>query len=157
MYSTTRNTNILSSMSYFVFQRCIQKHGIQIFCCYSSLKVFNYPSFTQNVFHIHVCLSCLTGAEALSDCPLCDPGWYCDAPGLLTPRAQCDPGFVCYEGAYTSTPTDGMTGEICPAGGFCVIGKQKPDSQNYSVCWKLRRNINVNHWDLFPFKKVDGG
>ncbi|XP_071505048.1 uncharacterized protein [Diadema antillarum] len=63
-----------------------------------------------------------TGAGALTDCPQCDPGWYCDAPGLQAPRAQCDPGFICYGGAYTSTPTDGVTGEICPAGGFCVTG-----------------------------------
>ena len=60
---------------------------------------------------------------SLEGCDLCDPGWYCDAPGLTTPRAPCDPGYVCYEGAYTSDPTDGVTGEICPAGGYCPLGK----------------------------------
>lgn len=51
---------------------------------------------------------------------------YCDSRGLLQPRAQCDPGYVCYGGAYSSTPTDGATGELCPAGGYCVIGTFKP-------------------------------
>ena len=50
------------------------------------------------------------------------PSRYCDAPGLPTPRDLCDAGYVCYGGAYTSTPTDGVTGEVCPRGGFCIIG-----------------------------------
>ena len=47
---------------------------------------------------------------------------YCDAQGLPSPRAQCDPGYICTGGAYTSTPTDGTTGNICPAGGYCPSG-----------------------------------
>lgn len=34
---------------------------------------------------------------------------------------------MCYSGAYTSTPSDNVTGEICPAGGFCVIGSSKSE------------------------------
>jgi hypothetical protein len=60
----------------------------------------------------------------LSECPLCDPGWYCDAPGLKQPRAPCDPGYVCYGGAKESGPVDGVTGEVCPAGGYCTLGKE---------------------------------
>ena len=59
----------------------------------------------------------------MDDCPLCDKGWYCDAPGLLQPRGPCDPGYVCYGGAQESGPTDGVTGELCPAGGYCPLGK----------------------------------
>lgn len=58
----------------------------------------------------------------MTSCPLCDPGKYCDAPGLLSVRGECDPGFLCYSGATTSGPTDGTTGEVCPAGGYCVSG-----------------------------------
>ena len=65
----------------------------------------------------------LTGLTNMTSCPLCDAGKYCDAPGLLSPRGECDPGFLCYSGATTSGPTDGTTGEICPAGGYCVAGK----------------------------------
>ena len=50
------------------------------------------------------------------------PSRYCDASGLPTPRDLCDAGYVCLGGAYTSTPTDGVTGKVCPRGGFCIIG-----------------------------------
>ena len=66
-----------------------------------------------------------TDLEAMTDCNLCDPGYYCDTQGLLLPRAQCDPGYLCYSGAITSGPTDGVTGELCPAGGYCVAGKEE--------------------------------
>ncbi|RUS80253.1 hypothetical protein EGW08_011982, partial [Elysia chlorotica] len=56
-----------------------------------------------------------THLETLTDCNLCDPGYYCDTQGLLLPRAQCDPGYLCYSGAVTSGPIDGITGELCPA------------------------------------------
>ena len=49
-------------------------------------------------------------------------GYYCDGQGMASPRGPCDPGYICLSGAYTSTPTDGITGQICPAGGFCPEG-----------------------------------
>ena len=58
----------------------------------------------------------------MTDCHLCDPGMYCDAPGLLGPRAPCDPGYECWLGATTSSPTDGVTGDYCTAGGYCPLG-----------------------------------
>lgn len=63
-----------------------------------------------------------TNLQAMDNCNLCDPGYYCDAPGLLNPRDQCDPGYVCIEGATTSGPKDGVTGHLCPAGGYCLKG-----------------------------------
>ena len=51
---------------------------------------------------------------------------YCDSQGLPKPRSQCDPGYVCKKGAYTSTPTDGDTGSLCPAGGYCLVGSYEP-------------------------------
>lgn len=53
---------------------------------------------------------------------------YCDAQGLSIPRAQCDPGYVCFGGAYTGTPNDGVTGRPCPEGTFCVTGSFEFDS-----------------------------
>ncbi|CAC5381825.1 unnamed protein product [Mytilus coruscus] len=64
----------------------------------------------------------VSGLPSLESCPLCDPGQYCDAPGLLQPRAPCDPGYICILGATSSSPTDGVTGSLCPAGGYCVLG-----------------------------------
>lgn len=63
-----------------------------------------------------------TGLVDVLQCVPCPTGQYCDSPGLTSPRAPCDPGFVCYLGANTSTPTDGSSGEICPAGGYCPLG-----------------------------------
>ncbi|EDV28435.1 uncharacterized protein TRIADDRAFT_51343 [Trichoplax adhaerens] len=60
------------------------------------------------------------------NCTRCDPGWFCDTRGLMTPTGKCDAGYVCYRGATTSTPTDGVTGEICPTGGYCITGTGSP-------------------------------
>jgi len=35
---------------------------------------------------------------------------------------QCDAGFWCIEGAVRPDPIDGITGKICPSGGFCLKG-----------------------------------
>ena len=61
--------------------------------------------------------------KSAEECTACDPGYYCDAPGLTFPRGQCDPGYICKGGAVTSSPTDGVTGELCPRGGYCLIGR----------------------------------
>ena len=39
---------------------------------------------------------------------------------------DCDPGFYCDSGANTSQPTDGVTGNICPAGTYCPMGTSSP-------------------------------
>lgn len=62
------------------------------------------------------------GLSRVEECWPCPPGQFCDSPGLVTPRGPCDPGFVCYGSANTSTPTDQVTGEVCPAGGYCPLG-----------------------------------
>ena len=49
--------------------------------------------------------------ENVDNCTLCDPGKYCDTPGLMDVRGPCDAGYLCYRGAYTSGPVDGITGE----------------------------------------------
>ena len=38
------------------------------------------------------------------------------------PSGQCAAGYYCTQGANSSTPTDGVTGNICPAGKYCEIG-----------------------------------
>ena len=46
---------------------------------------------------------------ALSDCTPCTPGFYCGAPGLAAPTAECEAGYYCAEGSATATtrPTSG--------------------------------------------------
>ena len=38
------------------------------------------------------------------------------------PSGDCHGGYVCISGATTATPTDGTTGKICDAGGYCPVG-----------------------------------
>jgi hypothetical protein len=35
---------------------------------------------------------------------------------------QCNPGYYCTGEATVPNPTDGTTGNICPAGSYCVAG-----------------------------------
>ena len=62
------------------------------------------------------------GLKSADECTSCDKGSYCDAPGLTQRRGACDPGYICTGGATSSSPTDGVTGDVCPAGGYCLIG-----------------------------------
>lgn len=42
--------------------------------------------------------------------------------GLTQTSGPCSAGFFCTMGASNSTPTDGTTGDICPAGSYCEAG-----------------------------------
>eukprot|EP00057_Strongylocentrotus_purpuratus_P005060 XP_003730108.1 PREDICTED: uncharacterized protein LOC100892311 [Strongylocentrotus purpuratus] len=42
---------------------------------------------------------------------------------------DCDAGFYCVGGADNATPMGGDTGDVCPAGAFCVQG-----SSYYEPC-----------------------
>lgn len=61
-----------------------------------------------------------------TDCTPCPGGRYCDGIGRTEPTGLCDAGFYCRERAYTSAPPDGLTGGVCPSGGFCPIGTAFP-------------------------------
>jgi hypothetical protein len=55
-------------------------------------------------------------------------GYYCDGIGRTSPTDVCDAGFYCREKAYTSAPPDGLTGGLCPAGGYCPPGSATASS-----------------------------
>ncbi len=57
-----------------------------------------------------------------TDCAPCPGGKYCAGLGETSPTGICDPGFYCREKAYTSAPPDGLTGGVCPIGGYCPAG-----------------------------------
>ena len=60
---------------------------------------------------------------------ICKPGQYCPNQGLALPLANCSEGYYCLAGASSPNPTDGVTGNICPAGAYCPTG-----SHNYTLC-----------------------
>ena len=69
-----------------------------------------------------------TGAFSIDDCFLCPPGMYCEGSGIVQPTGLCSEGFYCLQGANTSTPIDGSTGDVCPIGNFCPLGSALPQA-----------------------------
>lgn len=67
-----------------------------------------------------------TGLQSSPDCLLCDGGKACTVPGLTKPNKNCSAGFYCELGATTTTPTDGVTGDVCPVERFCPVGTVQP-------------------------------
>lgn len=53
-------------------------------------------------------------------------GYYCDTLGLTWPTDFCSAGFYCTLRSNTSTPTDDITGNVCPEGYYCEIGSSAP-------------------------------
>ncbi|XP_013387786.1 multiple epidermal growth factor-like domains protein 11 [Lingula anatina] len=66
------------------------------------------------------------GKANVTDCLACDAGYYCQVSGSENVTNQCSPGYYCQGGANVSTPTDGVTGDICPAGHYCPLGSGSP-------------------------------
>ena len=69
-----------------------------------------------------------TNLRRATDCTPCPGGYYCDGIGRTSPTDVCDAGFYCREKAYTSAPPDGLTGGLCPAGGYCPPGSATASS-----------------------------
>ncbi|XP_039352866.1 signal peptide, CUB and EGF-like domain-containing protein 3 [Mauremys reevesii] len=63
---------------------------------------------------------------ALLDCSPCGGGFYCAGQGQTGPSGLCEAGFHCRGRAVTPLPTDGVTGDICPAGAYCPPGSLLP-------------------------------
>ncbi|KAI8480901.1 hypothetical protein Bbelb_413740, partial [Branchiostoma belcheri] len=61
-----------------------------------------------------------TGLRDSTDCPLCDPGYYCDRPGLTAPYQPCHAGFYCAVGSTSPNPM------LCPSGAYCPEGTPDP-------------------------------
>lgn len=57
-----------------------------------------------------------------SACLVCEPGKYCNASGLAAVIDDCSAGFYCVQGSSSKAPTDGTSGDICPAGSYCPVG-----------------------------------
>lgn len=68
------------------------------------------------------CLYCIgtytdkTHRKAESECSSCPAGKFCRGTGNQIWTGECEAGYICLSGSNTSTPTDGITGKICPKG-----------------------------------------
>ena len=56
----------------------------------------------------------------------CDGGQYCSGGLLASTSGACSQGYYCVGKAVTSTPVDGITGNVCPAGFYCPAGTISP-------------------------------
>ncbi|XP_069599133.1 uncharacterized protein K04H4.2-like [Ranitomeya imitator] len=64
------------------------------------------------------------GPEA---CVLCEPGYFCDRPGLAAPNGPCDEGYYCTRASVSPHPAEvASSGGPCPAGHFCPQGSHIP-------------------------------
>eukprot|EP01012_Entosiphon_sulcatum_P020572 TRINITY_DN2549_c0_g1_i18.p1 TRINITY_DN2549_c0_g1~~TRINITY_DN2549_c0_g1_i18.p1 ORF type:complete len:7257 (+),score=712.60 TRINITY_DN2549_c0_g1_i18:702-21773(+) len=61
-----------------------------------------------------------------TQCTACSAGFYCARSGLSAPTGLCSDSFYCVGGAILSTPTDGVTGDLCPPGFYCPAGSSAP-------------------------------
>ncbi|KAM4652057.1 LOW QUALITY PROTEIN: uncharacterized protein O3C94_014393 [Discoglossus pictus] len=77
------------------------------------------------------------GGHLLEHCLPCDPGHFCNRPGLSSPTGTCDEGYFCRGGSFSSQPSMvTSSGGPCPPGYFCPRGSQNPQpcpAGSYSV------------------------
>lgn len=114
MYISLYNFFTVKTLDYKYCKPFIKRYNC--ISCTTSTPSF-IPTFNPNSPRLHY-----LDLQETGNCTTCTQGWYCDAPGLLQPRSPCDPGYLCYGGAKESAPVDGVTGEVCIAGGYCPLG-----------------------------------
>ena len=78
-----------------------------------------------------------TGKTSSSDCKPCDAGMYCERSGLYAVTGPCNQRFYCRGNATTNEPRDGISGDICPIGHYCI--------QNTSEPYKCLNGTFMNH------------
>ncbi|XP_014845642.1 PREDICTED: uncharacterized protein LOC106919650 isoform X3 [Poecilia mexicana] len=100
--------------------------------------------------------------EDVKHCRPCEAGSFCSRAGLSKPQGLCDPGHYCTSGATTSSPVAVATGDVCPAGYFCLRGTKFPQQhpcpvgtwsisvggQNLSSCWACPPGFYCNNTGL---------
>ncbi|XP_071497018.1 uncharacterized protein [Diadema antillarum] len=68
-----------------------------------------------------------TRLERVDQCLDCPAGKFCGTPGQDSWTADCQAGYWCIGASSSATPNDGMTGEECPEGRYCVEGTEAPE------------------------------
>ena len=69
---------------------------------------------------------CVLGLQYIWECTECSPGAYCQGYGNEQPDANCSARYYCSGNASVAAPTDGVTGDVCPAGHYCPLGSGQP-------------------------------
>ena len=74
-----------------------------------------------------------TGLRQSRECTVCDPGHFCDSPGLLVPTDLCAPGFYCAVNNIVATPRNGYNSTNNAVGGICLSGHYCPAGSHTSI------------------------
>ena len=65
-----------------------------------------------------------TKAQSIHDCTPCEPGMYCESPGMSTPTGPCERGFYCPY--YSKVSIKNPQIYKCPRGFYCIEGASLP-------------------------------
>nr|XP_025037217.1 uncharacterized protein K04H4.2-like [Pelodiscus sinensis] len=84
-----------------------------------------------------------TGSSHVSHCIPCDPGHYCVLAGQSHVTGPCSAGYYCSAGNPTSTPTQGLTGNLCPVGNYCPKGSALPQPCPLGYYSNSTRNTKI--------------
>ena len=71
------------------------------------------------------------------DCFDCPGGEYCETPGLTSSTSQCSAGYYCDHAADNPSPTDGVTGNVCPQGFYCPPGSSQGLHLSVNTLWLI--------------------
>lgn len=66
---------------------------------------------------------CPAGSSASRQC---DGGSYCNASALSAVVGDCAAGYYCLFGSASSSPTNGINGNVCPQGYYCLTKSVSP-------------------------------
>ncbi|EDV25654.1 uncharacterized protein TRIADDRAFT_55968 [Trichoplax adhaerens] len=67
-----------------------------------------------------------TSIKTKHECLSCTPGYYCAGTANTEPDGKCYAGYYCAMNATSPSPTEGLTGDICPQGSYCPLGSSWP-------------------------------
>nr|XP_032658237.1 neurogenic locus notch homolog protein 3-like [Chelonoidis abingdonii] len=81
------------------------------------------------------------GSSHVSHCIPCDPGYFCNGTGLISPSGVCEAGFYCTRGAVSPSPSiTTSSGGPCPPGHYCTVGSSRAQpcpAGSYSPFWGM--------------------
>lgn len=80
----------------------------------------------------------------------CDKGYYCPDEEMATPKGVCNGGYYCIEGAISPTPTDTITGDICPEEYYCPPGSSEAIKCSAGTYLPYKGASNINECQECP-------
>lgn len=100
-----------TKVSFHVVSHRIFETIFAFLCCFQSPTDYPCPAGS---------FGARAGLASLSECTPCPAGKYCQTSGNSSWTGACSAGYFCLGNATSPTPTDGITGNLCQPGSYCV-------------------------------------